>query len=99
MTQLKGGQPEPGLPLEKLQHVEGNWHATDLYHLLSPKRERGWKTNTTSQGTCADPNRIVAAWRFAAKDATQSTHRTLTHTCSDLSTETTYSYTKQHSGS
>ncbi len=30
VTQLKGGWPEPGLPLEKLQHVEGNWHATDL---------------------------------------------------------------------
>jgi hypothetical protein len=61
--------------------------------ILSPKTERGWKTNTTSQGTYADPNRIVAAWRSVAKDATQTTHRTLTHTCSDLSTETTYSYT------
>jgi len=63
------------------------------------KRERGWKTNTTSQGTCVNPNIIVASWRFVAKDAAQTTHKTLTHTCSDLSTETTYSYTNRHSGS
>jgi len=30
VIQLKGSCLEPGLPLEKLQHVEGNWHPTDL---------------------------------------------------------------------
>jgi len=64
----------------------GDLHIIDKLVGLSPKRERGWKINTTSLGTCVDPNRIVASWRSTTKDAAQTTHRTLTHTCSDLST-------------
>jgi len=70
-----------------------------MCHLKREREREREKTNATSQGTSADPKRNVAAWRPEAQAATQQLIETLTHSCSDLSTETTHSYTNQHIGS
>ncbi len=69
VTQLKGGRLEPGLPFEKLQHVEGNWHATDL--ILPSIFAINWVL-CGSYHTC----RFLAMWGGIPMHVNESNHTT-----------------------